>query len=286
MSNQLSLRILTEAGDEVITDADAHIYYYETAAPSILSQLQIRPVKSLRGEPDIDEIENSIRPDIYYFPKTKVISIENTHNRHGGSLVSLDYIQSIKSLADKYGLKTHLDGARIWNAHIATGIPLDQYGRYFDTISVCLSKGMGAPIGSLIVSNTTNIKKALKWRKIFGGGMRQAGIIAAAGIYAIDNNLTLIAEDHKNSKMFAVNLTKINEIYCDVNRVETNIAVFNLDKNINPDLFVRECKNQGLLLSSIGGTAIRVVFHLQINIQMTENAVQIINDVINKIVKK
>jgi threonine aldolase len=285
MSNQLSLRILTEAGDEVITDADAHIYYYETAAPSVLSQIQIRPVKSLKGEPDIDEIESSIRPDIYYFPKTKVISIENTHNRHGGSIVSLDYIQSIKSLADKYGLKTHLDGARIWNAHVATGIPLNKYAENFDTISVCLSKGMGAPIGSLIVSNQENIKKALKWRKIFGGGMRQAGIIAAAGIYAIDNNLGLIAEDHKNAKSFAISISEINGISCDVTRVETNIVVFNLAKYINPDIFVNECKRRGLLLSSIGGTAIRVVFHLQINNQMTENSVNMIQDLINNIVK-
>jgi threonine aldolase len=285
MSNQLSLKILTEPGDEVITDADAHIYYYETAAPSILSQLQIRPVKSLKGEPDIDDFESSIRPDIYYFPKTKVISIENTHNRHGGSLVSLDYIKSIKSLADKYGLKTHLDGARIWNAHVATGITLDNYAQYFDTVSVCLSKGMGAPIGSLIVSGHDNIKKALKWRKIFGGGMRQAGIIAAAGIFAIDNNLALIAEDHKNAKSFANYLLEIDEINCDLNRVETNIVVFNLHKNIKPDLFVNECKKNGLLLSSIGGTAIRVVFHLQINKNNTENAVQIIKDSMNNILK-
>ena len=283
MSNQLSLRVLTEAGDEVIADADAHIYYYETAALSVLSGLQIRPIKSEAGSPEIDKIEESIRPDIYYFPKTKVISLENTHNRHGGTVMSIEYIKQVKELADKYNLKMHLDGARIWNAHINSGIPLAEYAKYFDTISVCLSKGMVAPIGSLIISNRENIKKALKWRKIFGGGMRQAGIIAAAGIFAIENNLGKLANDHKNAAYFAKKVNQIDLLYCDTKRVETNIVVIELSNKINPDEFVNSCRANGLLLSSIGGQSIRVVFHLQISQEMTDMSLEIIQNVLKNL---
>lgn len=283
MSNQISLKILTEQADEVITDADAHIFYYETAAPSIISNIQIRPIKSNNGMPDLNLIEDAIRPNIYYFPKTKVISIENTHNRFGGKIIDINYIKEIKNLADKYNIFTHLDGARIWNAHIATGIKLDEYAKYFDTISVCLSKGLGAPIGSLIISNRKNIEKAIKWRKILGGGMRQVGIIAAAGIYAIRNNLKLLIEDHKNAKIFANLISNLPSIYIDINSVETNIVIFKLSNNINTELFVSKCKQQGLLLSSIGQNTIRVVFHLDINNEMMYKSYVTVKKVIEEI---
>ncbi len=283
MSNQISLKILTEQGDEVITDADAHIFYYETAAPSIISNIQIRPIKSNNGMPDLNLIEDAIRQNIYYFPKTKVISIENTHNRFGGKIIDINYIKKIKNLADKYNIFTHLDGARIWNAHIATGIKLDEYAKYFDTISVCLSKGLGAPIGSLIISNRKNIEKAIKWRKILGGGMRQVGIIAAPGIYAIRNNLKLLIEDHKNAKIFANLISNLPSIYIDINSVETNIVIFKLSNNINTELFVSKCKQQGLLLSSIGQNTIRVVFHLDINNEMMYKSYVTVKKVIEEI---
>jgi threonine aldolase len=283
MSNQISLKILTEQGDEVITDADAHIFYYETAAPSIISNIQIRPIKSNNGMPDLNLIEDAIRQNIYYFPKTKVISIENTHNRFGGKIIDIKYIKEIKNLANKYNIFTHLDGARIWNAHIATGIKLDEYAKYFDTISVCLSKGLGAPIGSLIISNRKNIEKAIKWRKILGGGMRQVGIIAAAGIYAIRNNLKLLIEDHKNAKFFANLISNLPSIYIDINSVETNIVIFKLSNNINTELFVSKCKQQGLLLSSIGQNTIRVVFHLDINNEMMYKSYVTVKKVIEEI---
>lgn len=283
MSNQLSLKILTEQGDEVITDADAHIFYYETAAPSIISNIQIRPIKSKNGMPDLNLIEDTIRPNIYYFPKTKVISIENTHNRFGGKIIDINYIKEIKNLANKYNIYTHLDGARIWNAHIATGISLDEYAKYFDTISVCLSKGLGAPIGSLVISNRKNIEKAIKWRKILGGGMRQVGIIAAAGIYAIRNNLKLLNNDHKNAKKFAELISKLPSIYIDINTIETNIVIFKISNNINTEKFISKCKQHRLLLSSIGQNTIRVVFHLDINNDMMYKSYEIIKEVIEEI---
>jgi len=285
MSNQISLKILTDQGDEIITDADAHIFYYETAAPSIISNIQIRPIKSNNGMPDLNLIEDAIRPNIYYFPKTKVISIENTHNRFGGKIIDINYIKEIKNLANKYNIFTHLDGARIWNAHIATGIKLDEYAKYFDTISVCLSKGLGAPIGSLIISNRKNIEKAIKWRKILGGGMRQVGIIAAAGIYAIRNNIKLLIEDHKNAKIFANLISKLQSIHIDINSVETNIVIFKIASNINTDLFISKCKQKGLLLSSIGKNTIRVVFHLDINNEMMYKSYDIIKEIIEEINK-
>jgi len=200
-------------------------------------------------------------------------------------VLDINYIASVRQLADKYGLFLHLDGARIWNASVATGISLSEYGSYFDTISVCLSKGMGAPVGSLIVSDKARIKKALKWRKIFGGGMRQAGILAAAGIYAVDNNFKLLEIDHRNAKQFASYLNRISLISCNLDNVETNIVVFNLDNRIDVKLFVKRCKENGVLLSAIGGQAIRVVFHLDVNIEDTNQALNIIESVIKSLKK-
>ncbi|HOQ48892.1 MAG TPA: threonine aldolase family protein, partial [Candidatus Kapabacteria bacterium] len=195
MSNQLSLKVLTSPGDEIIADADAHIFYYETAAPSIVSNVQIRTIRSQFGFPDLNDIERSIRPDIYYFPRTSVICVENTHNRHGGTIAPIEYIQQLRDLANSYNIKLHLDGARIWNAIVETGIDGTSYAKYFDTISVCLSKGLGAPVGSLLISSAEYIEKARHWRKILGGGMRQVGILAAAGLYALDNNLPRLKAD-------------------------------------------------------------------------------------------
>lgn len=281
MSNQLSLKVLTEAADEVIIEADAHVFYYETAAPSVISNVQFFTIPSENGEIPLEKIKRAIRPDIYYFPKTKAVFIENTHNRHGGTVISIEYIKELRKFCDDNGLLMHLDGARIWNAHIATGIPLNEYGIYFDTISVCLSKGLGAPVGSLMVSDKQKISKALKWRKILGGGMRQAGILAAAGIYALDNNLRLIESDHKLAKYFAKAIAEIEGITCSPDSVQTNMVVFKLDDKVEDFKFVNECRKRGLLLSSIGDNKIRTVFHIQINQLMADNAIDIIYETIN-----
>lgn len=280
MSNQLSLKILTNPGDEVICDADAHIYYYETAAPAILSNLQIRPVKSDYGEPLIEDMKSVVRPDVYYFPKSSIISLENTHNRHGGTILGLDYINSVNQFAAENGLKLHLDGARIWNAIAASGVSGLEYAKYFETLSVCLSKGLGAPVGSLIVSTKENIAKALKWRKIFGGGMRQAGLLAAAGIYAIKNNFAKLEIDHANAKTFANAISEIDGISLDMKRVQTNIVRFELSQNINPQEFLQNCKAKGLLMSYFDGSTIRAVFHLNISSEQVKSSIEIIKQVI------
>jgi threonine aldolase len=283
MSNQIGLAINTNNGDEVITDADAHIYYYETAGPSLLSRVQIRPIKSNNGMPDLNEIEDSIRPDIYYFPNTSLICLENTHNRHGGAIINLEYIKELKKLAEKYGIKLHLDGARLWNASSATGISIKEYVQYFDSVSLCFSKGLGAPVGSILVSNKENIKKALKWRKILGGGMRQAGMLAAACDFALDNVFPIMSKDHSNAKDFSQRLITFNNgIILNIDSVQTNIVVFELPKGIDAKEFELNCKNENLMLSGIGGRKIRAVFYYQITTIQAQNAAEIIQNVLNQ----
>jgi len=280
MSNQLCLKVLTSPGDEIIADADAHIFYYETAAPAIISNVQIKTISSQFGFPDLNQIENAIRPNIYYFPKTSVICLENTHNRHGGTIAPIEYIQKLHDLADSYNIKLHLDGARIWNAIVETGIDGATYAKYFDTISVCLSKGLGAPIGSLILSNAEYIEKARHWRKILGGGMRQVGILAAAGIYAFENNFKRLKTDHENARLFASLISANEQINVDMSRIQTNIVRFELSSSVNPLDFIDKCKKNGLLLSHFDGQIIRAVFYLEITSEQARTAADIIQFVL------
>ncbi len=280
MSNQLCLKVLTSPGDEIIADADAHIFYYETAAPAIISNVQIKTISSKLGFPDLNDIKRAIRPNIYYFPKTSVICVENTHNRHGGTIAPIEYIQKLRDLADSYKIKLHLDGARIWNAIAETGIDGASYAKYFDTISICLSKGLGAPIGSLVVSSNEYIEKARHWRKILGGGMRQVGILAAAGLYAFENNLQRLKIDHENARLFASLISEIEHINVDMARIQTNIVRFELTASINPLDFIKKCKKNGLLLSHFDGQIIRAVFYLEITSDQVRSAAEIIQYVL------
>ncbi|MGB9701947.1 MAG: threonine aldolase family protein [Candidatus Kapaibacteriota bacterium] len=285
MSNQICLALNTQPGEEVIADGDAHIFYYENGAPSRLSNIQIFPIKSEMGEIPIELIEQAIRPDVYYFPRTALIALENTHNRHGGTILSLEYIKMVSELAKKYGIKMHLDGARIWNAHSITQIPLEEYGKYFDTISVCFSKGLGAPIGSMLISTKENIKKALKLRKTFGGGMRQVGIIAAAAKYALMYNLPKLIEDHNKAIEFSKSLQNSELIKIDISKVHTNIVMFDIADGINVVEFVENLKRNGVLLSGIGGQRIRAVFHINISMENALKSSEIIIQTLNGLKK-
>lgn len=285
MGNQIALKLLTNPGDEVILDSNAHIYYYETAAPAILSQIQLRPIASATGMPDLNKIIDTIRQDIYYLPKTTVIELENTHNRHGGAVLDYNYILQVKKIADNHGLSFHLDGARIWNASIASNISLNKLAEPFDTLSVCLSKGLGAPVGSLIISTRDNIQKALKIRKIFGGGMRQAGILAAAGIYALNNNLDKMKNDHINAFKFANEINKIPELSCNIENVNSNIVIFNYSKNLLTNDLSKELKNNGLLMHEFGNRSVRAVFYLDLESNVVENSINIIKETVLKLLK-
>lgn len=282
MGNQLGLKINTNEGDEVICENEAHIFFYETAAPSLISRIQLKPIISESGEVPIEKIEAAIRPNIYYFPTTSLICIENTHNRHGGSVISMNYLNELYNLAQEHGLKLHLDGARLWNASAATGISMKEYSKNFNTVNVCLSKGLGAPIGSLIVGTRKDIDKALKWRKILGGGMRQAGFLAAAGLYAIKNNYLKLIEDHRKAKDLA-KLLNLNQ-YCKANldSIHTNIVIFECLPPLCAESLVKKLTTKGVLLHWIGGNKIRAVLHLQIRDYEIQNAVEIINTTIGQ----
>ncbi|HET6400961.1 MAG TPA: GntG family PLP-dependent aldolase, partial [Candidatus Kapabacteria bacterium] len=224
MANQLAIAVHTTAGDEVILESDAHIFNYETTAASYLSRVQLSPVKAAdRGLLSAEDIQPAIREKAYYMPVTRLIAIENTHNRAGGTVYPLDRIREIESLARKNGIAMHLDGARLWNACAFSGHRPKEYADHFDTVSVCFSKGLGAPVGSAIAGPKELIALARRFRKIWGGGMRQAGIIAAGALFALRNNRERLAEDHAKARRFAeIILDSSKHVQIDMNRVETN----------------------------------------------------------------
>lgn len=227
-----------------------------------------------------DQVEPLIRPtSAYYMARTRVIEIENTHNRAGGTINPIDNIKSISALAKKYKLFTHLDGARIWNAYVETGIKPLEYASYFDTVSCCLSKGLGAPIGSIIAGSKDLIAEAFRTRKGWGGGMRQVGILAAAGMYALQNNIERLREDHLKAKKFASNLTHIKNIEIDLDLVETNIVMFS-PKNISVEDFLLKCKEKGLLLGTGKVGVVRAVTHMDVKIDEIDKAAGIISEII------
>ena len=227
MGNQICLKVLTQPGDEVICERYSHIFQYESGTPAAISGLQLNLLDGKEGVITVDQIEPVIRPDsAYYMPRTRVIEIENTHNAAGGTVHPINNIHAIRELADNYNLYMHLDGARLWNASVATGIPLVEYASYFESVSVCLSKGLGAPIGSVIASYEEFIKEAYRIRKAWGGGMRQVGVIAAAGLYAVKNNIERLKEDHEKAQILANYLTAFDSLEIDPEIVHTNIVMF------------------------------------------------------------
>lgn len=276
MSNQLCLRVQSQIGDEVIVGYDSHIFNYETAAPAMLSGVQLHTLRNENGCLNLDDIIQATREAAYYLPQTSIIALEQTHNKAGGAVVPLENIVEISDYAKKNNIKLHLDGARLWNASVATNISLKEYAKYFDSISICLSKGMGAPIGSLMCSNKENIEKGRHFRKAWGGGWRQAGLLAAAGLFAINNNFSKLIQDHKNAKLF---YNELKEKLIFINEPQTNIVIFNAP-NISSDELCRVCKEKGLLISAAFKGKVRAVFHLDISLEMTYKAVEILREVL------
>jgi len=250
MSNQICIKCHTEPSDEIICEEGAHIFNYETAGPAFLSGVLVKTIKGVRGVFTSDQIKLAIRPRVYYMPTTKLIVIENTHNRAGGTIFPLDEIKRIRELALNEGIKMHLDGARLWNAFVATGIHPKEYASYFDSVSVCLSKGLGTPVGSVCSGDRMFIDRARKFRKIFGGGMRQAGIIAAAGIYALQNNITRLKKDHEKALFFANSISKLPGFSIDLESVQTNIVIIEVDKTgKSPNEILQQLKENKILLT-------------------------------------
>ena len=228
MANQVSIKSHTQPGDEVIIESSSHPYNFEGGAGAAISGIQFRCLQGVRGTLEPFQIEEAIRPDDHHFPVTRLVCLENTHNRGGGSIFPIGKMAEIYRLVKSKELLVHLDGARLWNASVATGIGPQEYAQWADSVSICLSKGLGAPIGSLVAGSKLFIDRVHRFRKMLGGGMRQVGIIAAAGIYAIENHLDRLTEDHQNAKRLAVGLKEFKGVSIDPRHVETNIVIFGI----------------------------------------------------------
>lgn len=265
MSNQICLRLLTQPGDEVICDRHAHVYRNEAAAGAVLAGLSFYPLEGDQGRLSRDQVATAILPENIHFPRTRVVALENTNNRGNGSVYDLDEIRSISALARENGLLMHLDGARLLHACVAGGYSPQDLAANFDTISICLSKGLGAPVGSVVVSDAERIGRAIKIRKQYGGGMRQAGILAAAGIYALEHNIERLAEDHARAARLARALAGMKLVRLNPEEIQTNIVIFDISPTKKTSAQVQEeLEAQGVRVIPFGPTVLRAVLHLDI----------------------
>ncbi len=263
MTNQTAIKLHTQPGEQLICDKYAHIYNYEGGGVSFNSGVSCRLVDGDRGTMTAAQVESVINPpDFYHSPLTTLVCVENTANKGGGTCWDFQELQKIRKVCDDHKLGYHLDGARLWNAMVEKNETALQYGQLFDTISVCLSKGLGCPVGSLLIGTKEHMDKALRIRKIFGGGMRQSGFLAAAAIYALDNNVDRLAEDHKKAKEIGLALESKSFIK-KVEPIETNIVIFEIDESfMSSDQFVNTLKEKDILIIGMGQGKLRMVTHL------------------------
>jgi threonine aldolase len=277
MANQTAIKIHTQPGDQLICDKYAHVYNYEGGGVSFNSGVSCKLLDGNRGMFTNNQVISAINPpDFYHSPKTSLVCAENTTNKGGGACWDISELKKIQQTCKENNLYYHLDGARIWNAIVKTGTTPSQYGKIFDSISVCLSKGLGCPVGSILLGSTEFINKAIKVRKLFGGGMRQAGYLAACGIYALKNNIERLNEDHIKAKEIESVLKNSNFI-SQVEKVETNILIFQIEKSIDTDNFLNKMSNQNIKLISMGDNKLRLVTHKDYTNQMHEKFLEIIS---------
>ena len=262
MANQTAIKLHTQPGEQLIADKWAHVYNYEGGGVSFNSGVSCCLLDGTRGMITAEQVASAINnPEFYHSPLTSLVCVENTTNKGGGACYDFEELKRIKLVCEANNLKFHLDGARIWNALVATNDNPAAYGKVFDTISVCLSKGLGAPIGSLLLSDAKTIHRALRIRKILGGGMRQVGNLAAAGIYALDNNIERLADDHRRAKELGAVLKKLPWV-AKVEPIETNILIFSLKEGLDENVFIEKLKERNIYISSMGHRKIRIVTHL------------------------
>lgn len=273
MGNQIGLKVHTQPADEVIIDENAHIFHSEGAAGGLISGIQLRPLPGERGVLNTTLVRSAIRNRNDWDPHTRVVALENTSNKGGGTCYPFHVMQDLYQLAGEKGLALHLDGARIWNAAVATGTALREYGAVCDTMSVCFSKGLGAPVGSMLLGREDVIKKARRFRKILGGGMRQAGMLAAAASYALDHHFEKLEGDHRKAKKLAEALAGSTSFHIDPGHVETNIVLFRVTKGTVDDALAW-FNNQGVAMIPFGDDTIRATFHFQISDQELETALR------------
>ena len=262
MTNQTAIKLHTNPGDQIICDKWSHIHLYESGGASANSGVNFNLLDGNRGMITAEQVKNGINdPEFYHAPLSKLVAVENTTNKGGGACYDLTELQKIKEVCSENNLKYHLDGARLWNALVAKKQHPKQFGELFDTISVCFSKGLGAPIGSVLVGDAETIKRAMRIRKIFGGNLRQSGYLAAAGIYALKNNINRLEEDHRRAKELGEVLQSLSWIE-KVEPIETNILIFNIKSNLNEKETIEKLKQKGIHISSMGQGKLRIVTHL------------------------
>ncbi len=278
LANQLAIRMLVNPGEELIAETNSHIVRAELGAAAVFSGITTRTWPAIHGLLRAADALEIARPDSGpYLVSTTAIAVENTHNFGGGTVQPISEIAELRKGADALKLALHLDGARIWNAHIASGTPFAEYGKYFDTVSVCLSKGLGAPIGSVMLSTKERVTKARVWRKRYGAGMRQVGLLAAAAHYALDNNISRLAEDHRRAKQIAIAIAAIDSTLVDPATVQTNIVGLDLaNLPITAAELATRCREKGLWISALGPKYARLVTHLDFDDAQCSEAIEIL----------
>ncbi len=282
MGNQICLRVHTRSGDEVIAEGRSHIFNLESGAAAGLSGIQILPVPAVRGLLTVEQIRSAIRErgNVHYAP-TALVCLENTHNWAGGVVYSVERVRQIRAFVQSEGLPLHLDGARLFNAAVAVGVAPKCYGVLFDSASVCLSKGLGAPMGSMIVGSPDFIVRARRYRKMFGGGLRQVGYMAAAALYALDHHVERLAEDHRRAGRLALGLAEVPGLDLDLEAIQTNIVIFDVGNTGIPSAaFTDYLQQAGILASTFGPNRVRFVTHLHITDLAIETTLHKVHEIV------
>ncbi|WP_439629781.1 low-specificity L-threonine aldolase [Gemmata sp.] len=273
MSNQIAVRVHCRPQDEVLLETTSHIYLWEAGGAAALSGVTCRTLDGRNGLLGEGDFAGKVRPDDVHAVRTRLVSLENTHNRAGGTVYSPEAVISISKWARQHGIAMHLDGARIWNAIVATGVPAKTWGGMFDTVSVCFSKGLGTPVGSALLGPKDLIKQARRYRKLFGGGMRQAGFLAAACLYALDHHIDRLAEDHANAQILAAAVRDVPDLTLTPDTVETNLVWFEVGGKLGTARAVADrLKAAGVLVAALGEKVVRMVTHLDVTRDQCETA--------------
>ena len=280
MANQAAIKLHTQPGEQLICDKWAHVYNYEGGGASFNSGVSCKLIDGHRGMITAKQVvENINPPDFYHSPLTSLVCLENTTNKGGGACYDFEEIKQIRKVCDEHNLGLHLDGARLFNALVAKGESPKQYGEVFDTISVCLSKGLGTPMGSVLIGDEKLMNNAMRVRKVLGGGMRQIGFMAAAGLYALENNVERLAEDHQRAQELAKTLSEQAYVK-EVEPVETNIIIFYLTEGINEVDFLKRLEDRGVIISGMGQGKLRIVTHLCYTQEMHETFTQVLKELV------
>ncbi len=279
MANQVSIRSVCEGGDEIIADQTTHSYNYETAGPAALAGASMRLINGPRGIFDAADVEACLRPDNSHFPRSRMVIIENTNNRGGGSVWPLENVGRVAEAARRHGLHVHMDGARLMNACVATDRRPTDYTRHCESVSMCFSKGLGAPVGSAVAGSEEFIARCHRFRKMFGGGMRQVGILAAAVLYALDHHVERLAEDHANARRLAEAIAELPGIGLDPATVETNIVIFEVDPSLGTAAeFQSRAEKLGVRMFATGPTRVRAVTHLDVSAEQIDQAIRVFRE--------